>query len=351
MTSGLTRESKIINAIEYIESQKKTIAPVLQDKKLIGTISDGDIRRAILNSKSVSDSIEGVFNTNPIFAQLGTSEDELKKLLTMHSVEAIPIVNSEKNFLKIVHLSDLVSAKANETEYKKKIENLTALILAGGKGRRLLPLTKKIPKPMVKVGDMPIIERQIRRLLAMGIEDIIVSTNYLGEIIEDYFTKNSPTDVKIKFIREEEYLGTAGPISLMPDFENLLLVNGDLLSDVNYVEMLKYHEKYQSVLTIGAVNHHIDIPYGVLSLDGEEFDEITEKPSQTFLCNAGIYLMTKEIVKFLFKNEYLDMTELIRKLKKSGSKIEVFPIHEKWIDIGNREQLDFANKQISQDIK
>ena len=157
-----------------------------------------------------------------------------------------------------------------------------------------MPLTETIPKPMIKVGNMPIIERQIRHLCAMGIREVYISTNYLGKIIEEYFETHTSIDASIEYIREEKFLGTAGPISLMPKFDNLLLINGDLLSDVNYVEMYKYHLKHKSSLTIGAVNHHFEIPYGVLEMNGEEFLSLREKPSQNFLCNAGIYIMTSD---------------------------------------------------------
>ena len=348
MTISLNIESKIFDAIEYIESGKKTIAPVVSDSKLIGTISDGDIRRAILNGKTLNDSIGDIFNSKPIYARDDATEEQLQRLLEANLVEAIPIVDSDNKFLKIIHKSELFHHKGIISDSSKELERLTALILAGGKGKRLMPLTETIPKPMIKVGNMPIIERQIRHLCAMGIREVYISTNYLGKIIEEYFETHTSIDASIEYIREEKFLGTAGPISLMPKFDNLLLINGDLLSDVNYVEMYKYHLKHKSSLTIGAVNHHFEIPYGVLEMNGEEFLSLREKPSQNFLCNAGIYIMTSDVKGIVPKNESFDMTDLIKETMEKNKKITIFPIHEKWIDIGDQKQLDFAEENIEE---
>ena len=347
MISGLNFKSKIIDAIKYIESGKKTIAPVVSDKKLIGTISDGDIRRAILKGSSLEDSIDTVFNKDPIYAELGTNDEAIKRILNINSVEAIPIVDDKNNFIKIIHVSELLM---NETQSSstKIISDLSVLILAGGKGERLLPLTENLPKPMVKVGNMPIIERQIRHLSSMGIDKVYISTNYLEDVIVEYFQTNVIPDVDIEYISEKEFLGTAGPLSLMPNFENLLLINGDLLSDVSYIDMYKFHLEESSSLTIGGVYQNIEIPYGVIDMKKQKFLRVNEKPSQRFLCNAGIYIIKSETKDLVPKGEYFDMTDLIDATSEHEKKISVFPIHENWIDIGDPNKLKYANESLNE---
>ncbi len=347
MIIGLNLKSKIIDAIKYIESGKKTIAPVVDNNKLIGTISDGDIRRAILNGSSLEDQINGVFNKDPIYATLETNDEAIRRLLDMHSVEAIPIVDYEMSFIKIVHVSELMAYDPVERS-SNLAKDLSVLILAGGKGKRLLPLTENLPKPMIKVGNMPILERQIRHLSSLGIKTVHISTNYLEEIIIEYFESNIIPDVEIKYISESEFLGTAGPISLMPEFEDLLLINGDLLSDVSYTEMYKFHLEALSSITIGAVHQNIEIPYGVIEMQNEEFKKVNEKPTQRFLCNAGIYIIKPDARNLIPDSEYFDMTDLIDIATKNEQNISVFPIHENWVDIGDPKKLEYANESINE---
>lgn len=347
MIAALNIKSQIIDAIKYIESGKKTIAPVVREKKLIGTISDGDIRRAILNGSSLEDNIDGVFNKDPIYAELGINDEAIMRILNINSVEAIPIVDDKNNFIKIIHITEL-SSNVAESLPKSIISDLSVLILAGGKGKRLLPLTENVPKPMVKVGNMPIIERQIRHLSSLGIDKIYISTNYLEDVIVDYFKTNIIPNVDIEYISEKQFLGTAGPLSLMPNFENLLLINGDLLSDVSYIDMYKFHLEESSSLTIGGVYQNVEIPYGVIDMKKQKFLRVNEKPSQRFLCNAGIYIIKPEAKDLVPAGEYFDMTDLIEAVNQDEKKVSVFPIHENWIDIGDPNKLQYANESINE---
>tara|TARA_B100001758_G_C18289612_1_gene546270 strand:- start:556 stop:1065 length:510 start_codon:yes stop_codon:yes gene_type:complete len=165
-------------------------------------------------------------------------------------------------------------------------------------------------------------------------------------MVEDHFEDGSRLDINIKYLKEEKKLGTAGPIGLMNDFDDLLVINGDVLTDVDYISMFKYHKENAGFMTIGAANYHVNIPYGVLEMSGESLNGIKEKPSEYFLCSAGIYIVSSRVRSFIPENEYFDMNILIEKIINKGHKINVFPIHEDWIDIGNKNQLEKARTRI-----
>ena len=343
MKNYLFKDSVILDAIEHIEATKKSIAVVVsKQNKLIGTITDGDIRRALLHGHDLDSKVENIMNHNPIYIHEGVSNKTIGGILISNSIEAVPVIDKNHNYLRTLHHSDLTQKSSNNSLSKHK--ELFALILAGGKGKRLMPITKDIPKPMIKIGEIPIIERQIISLKKLGITQIYISVNHLSKVIQDYFKNGSTWGVSLHYLEEQEFLGTAGPIKLMDQFQEILIINGDILSDINYIAMFNYHMENKSSLTIGAVSHHVEIPFGVLELEGENLIDIREKPSQNFLCNAGIYIASSKVLDFIPKNKHFDMTELIETMIEKEENLGVFPIHEYWADIGTPNQLHQANE-------
>ncbi len=221
---------------------------------------------------------------------------------------------------------------------------LSAVIMAGGYGKRLFPLTEQLPKPMLPVGDKPLLERTIQQLRRSGIRDISLTTHYLSESIVQYFGDGSAFGVRLNYLKEDYPLGTAGGVKLMKRTDNpFLVINGDIITGVPFQEMLNFHRKHHALLTVGVRKYDVEVPFGVVELDEVHVNHIREKPSFTFFINAGAYLLEPEVCDFIPSGRRFDMTELIQTLIEAGRVVVSFPIMEYWLDIGHHE--DYAKAQ------
>ena len=341
----LSSNSTLRDAVGQIESARQRIAVVVDNSgRLTGTITDGDIRRAILSGKSLDCLAQDVCNTNPLTADVNLPENHLAEILSGEGLEAIPLIDSNGNFVRIIHISDFYTGPmAGGGEGFG-----AAIIMAGGEGKRLLPLTNNIPKPLIKVGGVPMIERSVKSLARARIPKIYISVNYLAHKIESHFEDGNKFGVKIYYLREKKKLGTAGALSLFPDEPDapLLVINGDVLTGADYGNLLSFHHELGSTLTVAATEYYVDIPYGVLRVDGTRVRRIEEKPSQRFLCNAGIYALSPDALKFLPQNVPFDMPDLIDTIIAMGKGVNVFPLHEYWTDVGNVADLERAQHDI-----
>ena len=258
------------------------------------------------------------------------SQKKINLILKKKDISFLPLLNKKKQVLDIYT--------------KKKIERLSLdismLIMAGGKGMRLRPLTNKIPKPMLLVNSRPLIENIIVNAKKKGISNFIISINYLGKKIKRYLNDGKKLGVKIKYLNERKPLGTAGSLSLLKNFnKTIILSNADIISDIDYYEMLNYHNKKKSMLTVSAKIIKSTINYGNLITKGSRVTNIVEKPVKDLKINAGIYVINPKIKKFLKKNTYQDMTNLINLLLKEKCKVEIFPLHESWTDYGLKKNI------------
>jgi dTDP-glucose pyrophosphorylase len=336
----------LFDAISAIESSPKRLAVIVsKDSKVLGTLTDGDIRRHILQGGSLKASVMDAMNQTPIVASVTTSDSMLRKMLTENNIRSIPLTDEQNKYIRTLDANELCSD--DRVAVHEKIFS-TAVIMAGGEGTRLMPLTENLPKPMIEINGLPLLERQIRRLCNMGIQLIYISVNYLSEIIEDYFGSGKKFGIEIRYLQESKKLGTAGALSLLPninDLETVLVMNGDILTNSDFINLLHFHEDQQSAITISAVDYHIKIPYGVIKYDGVEVKAIQEKPSQQFFCNAGIYALSSSVLKKIPINKFFNMTDLIEKCLSEGDMVSVFPVHEYWSDIGTAEDLDKVRKE------
>lgn len=344
MKSTLSGSSTLFDAIEIIESSPRRIAVVLSPKKtVIGTLTDGDIRRHILNGGELSDKSTQAMNRNPVLAKSTSSDKNIKIVLEKNNIRALPIIDSNNRFLRILHEDDLELEKIKST----KETFGAAVIMAGGEGKRLRPLTEDMPKPMVDINGIPLLERQILKLSKMGIKKIFISVNYLADIIKGHFKDGSSFDVDISYIDETKKLGTAGALSLMPQdnkYKDIIVINGDVLTTSDFQNLFDFHINQESILTISAINYKIDIPFGVIEFEETTVKSIKEKPSEQFFCNAGIYAISSEAIKLIPENQFHNMTDLIDKCIKDKHNVSVFPVHEFWSDIGTAEDLKKARK-------
>jgi len=326
--------------IKVFQEGNLRIVLVSNQNKLSGTVTDGDIRRALLNGINLNTKVTELMNSEPIFIDQPISRKDAIDLMREKDIFHLPIVNKKHEIIGIETLY-------NSSE-ERKIEN-PVFILAGGFGTRLYPLTKNTPKPMLKVGGKPILFTLIDRLIRQGFNKFYISTHYKSEQIKNYFEDGKRLNISINYIDEERPLGTAGSLGLLPkDIENLpiLVINADLLTEINFIDLLTFHETSKAFATLCIKEYDYQIPYGVVKFKDDKFIEITEKPTYSYFINAGIYVFNREVLDQIPVNQFLNMDELIRKIKNK-QKISVFPIHEYWLDIGRPEELHKAKKGIN----
>lgn len=327
----LFEDMSIKYAINKLSSLKEKYCIVLDRKySFKGTITDGDVRRGLLKGLTIKDEIKSFSKKKNFVTYKELSQKKINLILKKKDINFLPLLDTKKQVLDIYT--------------KKKIESLdldiTMLIMAGGKGMRLRPLTNKIPKPMLLVNNRPLIENIIVNAKKKGISNFIISINYLGNKIKKYLKNGKKFGVKIKYLKETKPLGTAGSLSLIKNFDKtIILSNADIISDIDYYEMLNYHNKKKSMLTVSAKIIRNTINYGNLITKGSRISNIVEKPIKDLKINAGIYVISPKIKKFLKKNTYQDMTNLINLLLKQKCKVEIFPLHETWTDYGLRKNI------------
>ena len=325
------KNKSISEAITQITKSKIKILFVVDKKnKLIGSISSGDLRRSIRKKIDLNQSVEKImFNKPKYFIKNGKYHKSLKDLI------CIPVVNKKKQIVELEFNKKYIQAKKN-----------TVFLMAGGKGTRLLPLTQKIPKPLLKIKGIPIIEKIIINFAKQGFKDFIISVNYLGHKIKKYLGNGKRYKVKINYINEKKYLGTAGSLSLV-NFKKtifpIIVTNSDLISDIDYNNLVNYHNKKKADITICGKNKVFEMPYGEILQSREKVKSIIEKPKIYHLINAGVYVINENIIKKNIKNKKLMMNDYIIHQLKKRKKVFCYPIYENWIDIGNK--IDFKKNK------
>jgi len=309
---------------------------------LVGTVSDGDIRRGLLEGLNLGSSIDRVTHRNALVVNSETNDDEVKNLMIKNRIHQIPIVDN-KNHIIGLHLWDEISAP--------KIFSNTLLIMAGGRGTRLYPQTENCPKPLLPIAGKPILEYIIERAKAEGFSNFVIAVHYLAEMIEDYFGNGAHFGVSIKYLREESPLGTAGALTLLDPLPAtpIVVTNGDVLTDIHYGEILNYHHEKKSQATMAIRIHEFQNPFGVVELKGYEISHYKEKPILRSYINAGVYVLDSLCIELLAKSQYCDMSTLFETLIQSNVRVTAYPTHEKWLDIGR--PADFQEAQLTSEQK
>jgi len=336
----LLANSTIEDALNVIDSGAVKIALVIdKDKKLLGTLGDGDIRRALLRKNSLKDTINSVYFKSPITAKKDSSKDYLLNLCSINSISQIPIVD-ENN--KVIDLFIMGEGQA------QKKHNNRVFLMVGGLGVRLRPLTEKIPKPMLLVGGKPILEWIVKRFVDCGFTNITMCLGYKSKTIKDHFCDGSKFRAKIDYIDEKERMGTAGALTLFKKKEKspFFVMNGDLLTNVDFEKMIDFHEECQAMATMCIREYDIEVPYGVVNISGEHITSIEEKPIHNFFVNAGIYLLEPDCINLIPNNKFYDMPTLFEKLLARKDKIVSFPLQEYWLDVGKLDDYKRANSEI-----
>jgi len=329
----------VTKALKQIEEANGKILFVIDSKKrLMGSLTDGDIRRWILNNGSLTSSIRKIYNKNPLFLKGDYDIEGTKKLMIKKKVESIPVVNKDRSIQDILFWKDIFSGKFYKVKPHLKVP---VVIMAGGQGSRLAPLTKILPKALIPLGDKPIAEVIIERFSEYGSRDFYLIVNYKSGMIKSYFDSNH-RPYRIHYIEEKEPLGTAGGLRLLPEIkeDSFLLTNCDVLINVDYDKVYEFHKKAKHDITlIGSVRNFV-IPYGIVKVKSDGVvSRIVEKPEYHFMANAGMYIIQKRILKMIPKKEGIDMNNLINVAKTKGASIGVYPVSEKaWTDVGQWDE-------------
>lgn len=337
---------KVSDAVAAIERGRKTIAVLVDaDGNLVGTISDGDVRRAILRGLQADTPAREIANLNPITAPEGATEEAVARLLTERGIEALPIVDANGRFLRTAFLEDMTRLQGRQD---CAAGLWAAVIMAGGEGRRLRPYTSTTPKPMLLIGGMPIMERNIRALARLGVPRFFLSVNYLGHVIERHFADGAAFGTRVDYLREAEPLGTGGALALIDEKPQgpLLVMNGDLITGMDVGRLLAFHHEHGASITVAAKEYRMEVPFGVLRTEGASITGLVEKPSERFLCNAGIYVLDQDVLAHLPNRPRFDMTTLIDMALEAGRKVVAFPMFELWHDVGTPSQLEEARRLV-----
>ena len=306
---------------------------------LLGTLTDGDIRRALINKLTMESHVKLVMNCNPITVNNNTESKEIISLMSSQGLLHMPIIDENGFLCGLETLHNLIE--------KPKYDN-PIFLMAGGFGTRLHPLTEHTPKPLLKVGLKPILENIIEQFIKYGFHNFYISTHFKSEQIMDYFKSGEKYDVNISYVHEDKPLGTAGSLGLLP--KNLpdlpiIVMNGDILTRVDFNNLLNFHCENNTVATMCVREYDFQVPYGVIEIANHKIKKIEEKPIQSFFVNAGIYVLDKSLVNRMDGKSYLDMPDLLNKEINKGG-VSVFPVHEYWLDIGHLNEYEKANKEI-----
>lgn len=344
----LRPDAPLVQAVRAIEASRRRIAVVADaDGCLLGTLTDGDIRRCLLAGGSLDTPLSEAMNPRPMSADVNSPEAYLLDLMRSRNVMSVPLVDARGRVARLVHLSDLSPSEVAQGDASGFA---FAVIMAGGEGMRLRPITEHIPKPMVDIGGAPLLERQVQRLVDAGLGRIYISLNYLGEIIESHFGDGSRHGLEIAYLREREKLGTAGALSLLPERPDkpFIVMNGDILTDCDFSSLHAFHQTHGALVTVAAIDYRVNIPYGVIRMEGVYAAELVEKPSQQFLCNAGIYAVSPAALDLLQGEGHCNMTDIIDSCLRQNLPVAVFPMHEYWSDIGTPDDLAKARAFFAQ---
>ncbi|MBM3244530.1 MAG: CBS domain-containing protein [Candidatus Omnitrophica bacterium] len=338
ITVGL--DCSVKQALKKIDQTGKKIVFVVDDRGgLFGVVTDGDIRRWILKDRSLHDNIAKVMNKKPVFLQEGYSLQQAKELMVKKGIECIPVLARNMKVVSALWWADLFNEKFRRF---KPIYRYPVVIMAGGEGSRLLPLTNILPKPLLPIGEKPMLEIVMDKFLEYGCKDFYLSLNYKAQIIKAYFNECSGK-FNINYIEEDRPLGTIGSLGFVKDIirKTFFISNCDVLIEADYSDMLKYHKKNRNLITIAVSLKHFSIPYGICSIEnGGALKGICEKPEQDHLVNTGFYIAEPKVLDFIPKGCVYHMTDLIGRCLKNKLKVGVYPVSDKsWIDLGQRQEL------------
>jgi dTDP-glucose pyrophosphorylase len=336
----VNEQCTIGDVISNLDQSKVQISLVIDSKgKLLGTITDGDVRRGLLNGHTLASPARLIWKKNAMVVPQHLEREIVMQMMRANKILQMPVVDEQGKVVNL-HIWD-------QLEEPVATRGNVLVIMAGGRGTRMLPHTENCPKPMLPIKGKPILEHIIVKAKREGIEHIVVSTHYLGHMIEDYFQDGKKWEVQISYVREDSPLGTAGALSLIPERPKspFIITNGDVLTKVSYVSILDFHIARSSFATMAVRNYEMTNPFGVVKVDGVNIVGFEEKPVIRSNVNAGVYILEPNALDHVEKNKFLDMPSLFEKLRLNKKNVMAYPIHEDWMDVGKANDLEKANAE------
>ena len=334
-------ETTIRETIAVIDKCALQVALVVDtDNKLLGIVTDGDIRRGILKSVDLDEPVKRIYYVSPLTASIDDDPETMHRIMKEQKINHLPIIDHDGRVVELKILNEILTA----TKLKNPV-----ILMAGGLGTRLRPLTESCPKPLLKVGGSPVLETIIEGFTDKGFDTFYISVNYKAEMIEDYFGDGSKWGVSIKYLREDKRLGTAGSINLLPEKPDLpfVVMNGDLLTKIDFDQLIKFHmnnnKLSNAMATMCVREYNMQIPYGVIQKEGNRLTRLDEKPVQRFFVNGGIYVFEPDVMDMIPKDKYFDMTDLFDDMMEKDYKTVIFQIREYWMDIGHKKDFEIAD--------
>lgn len=333
-------ETSLEEAIATLDRGALRIVMVVDaNRHLLGTLTDGDVRRALLKHFSLDTPVSGVMCATPRTVARGCSKERILADMEKYQLLQLPVIDQDGRVIGLETLHDLL--------HKQHLDN-PVFLMAGGFGTRLKPLTHNCPKPLLKVGEKPILELILESFINAGFHRFFISTHYMPEMIREHFGDGSRWGVSIRYVHEEEPLGTGGALGLLPHDEidlPLFMMNGDLLTTLNFKNLLEFHQDHAGVATMCVREYEHCVPYGVIQSEGHRICSMVEKPVHRFFINAGIYLLSPDLVKSVAPGIRVDMPTLLEQEIANGKDVNMFPIHEYWLDIGRMEDFQRAQQE------
>ena len=334
--SDKTLKEALITINNKGKGEALTLFVVGESKELIGTLTDGDIRRSLIAGASMDTFVSQIAHKQFLFLSEGNYDIDVIHLCKDKNIELLPVLDSE------MHIVDVINFKQ-----QKSVLPFDAVLMAGGKGVRLRPLTETTPKPLLPVGGKPIIDYNIESLMENGVKHISVTVNYLHEQLEEHFAQPK-NGVKIDCIKEPQFLGTMGATQFVPKFYNdvVLVMNSDLFTNIDYEDFYLHFKEHDADMSVAAVPYSVSVPYGIFELDGRNIKGVKEKPVYNYFANAGIYLIKRELLEAMPKNTFYNATDLMNDAVAAGKTVIRYPITGYWLDIGSHEEYKKANELV-----
>lgn len=337
----LSIDSSLKEAIDCLSKNDRQIVLIVDKNRVLqGTVTDGDVRRSLLSGNGLDICVTEVMNSNPVTLPSDCNDTLVRNTMRQFSIKQIPIVDHVGKVDGLRHIEEFLGAQP--------VEN-AALLMAGGFGKRLLPLTEHTPKPMLKISDKPILEIIIRQLIDAGFRKFFISTHYMAESIVNHFGDGTAFGISIEYLHETTPLGTAGALALLPEISRpILVMNGDILSRVNFQQLMEFHDQNEAKATMVVRDYEHVVPFAVIENDGQFITSIKEKPKISHFINAGIYVLSPAICNAMRDIEKKDMPDVLSQLIGQNYPVAMFPLHEYWSDIGLKEEFEKAHSLFKQ---
>jgi len=341
----LSRSTPILEALKVIDKSSLQIALIVDgEHRLLGTVTDGDVRRGIMKGISLDRPVSDVMNPSPTVARLNDGRESILSLMKTKELRQIPVLDEHGTVVGIEFLDSLIQLRKRDN---------WVVLMAGGVGSRLRPLTDECPKPLLKVGSKPILETIVENFVEYGFHRFFLSVNYKAEMLKEYFGDGSRWGVEIAYLHEDQAMGTAGPLGLLPGrpAQPLLVMNGDLLTKVNFQQLLDYHQEHAAAATMCVREYSFQVPYGVAKLEKHRLLDIEEKPTHRAFVSAGIYVLEPKVLDLIPGGSYYDMPDLFKQMIARELEVTTFPIREYWLDIGRMDDLERAKGEYPEVFK